>query len=182
MVVESGRLRDSLALSNRAVRESVLLESLVAELYPWARSVAYVLCRNAHEADDLVQDALVRLVRRPPDPLNREVVRAWLRTGMFRLFVRRSHRIAREVQALQRIARDTPREIHLSTGTTEVLSALAGLSPRQRACVVLRYLEDLSEAEVARTLGTRLGTVKAHLAQARTRLREMLGEPVPVAD
>jgi RNA polymerase sigma factor (sigma-70 family) len=52
----------------------------------------------------------------------------------------------------------------------EVRRALATLSPRQRACVVLRYYEDLSVVEIADELGCAEGTVKRHLADARTKL------------
>ncbi|NUR94279.1 MAG: sigma-70 family RNA polymerase sigma factor, partial [Kribbellaceae bacterium] len=52
----------------------------------------------------------------------------------------------------------------------EVRRALATLSPKQRAAVVLRYYEDLSVAEIAAELGCAEGTVKRHLANARAKL------------
>jgi DNA-directed RNA polymerase specialized sigma24 family protein len=53
----------------------------------------------------------------------------------------------------------------------DLVSALAGLSPRQRAVVVLRYFEDLTEAETAAALGCSVGTVKAHHSRAIAHLR-----------
>ncbi len=185
MVVESGSHDDRVnaTIGGAGVRDRVALESLVGTLYPWARSVAYVLCRNRHEADDLVQEALVQLVKRPPDPLNVDVVRAWLRTGMFRIYLRKSRRATREIMTLRALARQRSQpQPELSAETLTLLSAIGTLSARQRACVVLRYLEDLSEEDVARSLGVRHGTVKAHLAQARARLRDVLAEPVPAID
>jgi len=53
-----------------------------------------------------------------------------------------------------------------------LLRALAGLPPRQRAVLVLRYFDDLSEAEVAEMLGCSLGTVKSQAARGLARLRD----------
>lgn len=57
----------------------------------------------------------------------------------------------------------------------EVAHAVASLSPQQRACVFLTYWEDMSPNQIAERLGVAEGTVKAHLARARDRLREVLG-------
>jgi RNA polymerase sigma factor (sigma-70 family) len=51
-----------------------------------------------------------------------------------------------------------------------MLTALGDLSPRQRACVVLRYYQDLPVAEIASALGVAEGTVKRHLSEAIARL------------
>jgi len=53
-----------------------------------------------------------------------------------------------------------------------LLRALAALPPRQRAVLVLRYFDDLSEAETAQMLGCSLGTVKSQAAQAMAKLRK----------
>ena len=62
-----------------------------------------------------------------------------------------------------------------------VWQAVLSLPPRQRAVTVLRYYEDLSEAEIARTLSMAPGTVKSHAHAASRRLAKLLGEPVPAA-
>ena len=54
---------------------------------------------------------------------------------------------------------------------------MQSLSPRQRACVVLRFYEDLSLAEVAAYLGCSEGTVKRHLSDAMTRLSDLVTVP-----
>jgi len=56
-----------------------------------------------------------------------------------------------------------------------LLRALAALPPRQRAVLVLRYFDDLPEAEIAEMLGCSLGTVKSQVARALARLREAAG-------
>jgi RNA polymerase sigma factor (sigma-70 family) len=55
--------------------------------------------------------------------------------------------------------------------------ALRSLSPRQRACVVLRFYEDLPVTEVAARLGCSEGTVKRHLSDAMTRLADLVTSP-----
>jgi len=57
-------------------------------------------------------------------------------------------------------------------------AAVGGLPARQQACVVLRYVHDLPEADIAAALGVARGTVSATLHQAREKLRAELGEPV----
>ena len=58
-----------------------------------------------------------------------------------------------------------------------VWTAVLSLPPRQRAVTVLRYYEDLSEAQIAETLGMAPGTVKSHSHAAARRLADLLGEP-----
>jgi DNA-directed RNA polymerase specialized sigma24 family protein len=65
--------------------------------------------------------------------------------------------------------------------TSVVLAALGGLAPRQRAVLVLRYLEDLSEAQVAEILGCSVGNVKSTAWRALERLRLVL-DPDRTAD
>jgi RNA polymerase sigma factor (sigma-70 family) len=55
------------------------------------------------------------------------------------------------------------------------MDAVRGLPPRQRETVILRYYEDLPEAEIARILSCSVGTVKSQLAKARASLSAMLG-------
>ncbi len=56
-----------------------------------------------------------------------------------------------------------------------LLRALATLPPRQRAVLVLRFFDDLSEAEIGHMLGCSLGTVKSHVARGLARLRDQQG-------
>ena len=60
----------------------------------------------------------------------------------------------------------------------ELLDALARLTPRQRAVLVLRYFNDLTEAQTAEVLGCSPGTVKSNASRGLARLREVLA-PIP---
>jgi RNA polymerase sigma factor (sigma-70 family) len=156
--------------------EEQALSSILGSLYPWARRLAYFLTGDASAADDLVQDAFVEAVRRPPTPPTEETFRAWLRVVIMRMHLRRRRRLVLEARTLLRLAGGGEEAPRLSEDSVVLIAALRRLGSRQRACVVLRYYEDLPEAEIADVLGIREGTVKAHLAQARSRLRELLGE------
>jgi RNA polymerase sigma-70 factor (sigma-E family) len=57
---------------------------------------------------------------------------------------------------------------------------LQGLAPRQRAAIVLRYYEDLTEAQTAEAMGVSIGTVKSQVSDGLKRLRARLGTDVPL--
>ena len=158
--------------ARRDVRREQIEDALGA-LYPWAKRLALMLARDPHTAEDLVQDAFVAALRKPPDVAGPEALQAWLRTVIVRMNGRRLRRLGREMRALARLgARSAPEYSAETRGTLDVLRSLG---PRQRACVVLFYIEDQSEHAIAETLGIAHGTVKAHLAQARAKLRDSLG-------
>jgi RNA polymerase sigma-70 factor (sigma-E family) len=135
--------------------------------------IAYLLTGSSHDAEDLVQSALAKVMRRwhkVDDPL------AYLRRTMANEQITWWHRLrSREaigVQAPeQSVADATDRVVQRQA----VLSALRKLSPRTRVVVVLRYLDDMSEAQVAALLGWPLGTVKSQSSRGLSRLRDLLG-------
>ncbi|MBB5867107.1 RNA polymerase sigma-70 factor (sigma-E family) [Allocatelliglobosispora scoriae] len=134
--------------------------------------VAFLLTGDAYLAEDLVQLTLIRVAARwekitaagDPDPYVRRVLYtqhvSWWR---------RMRREAPVAQALpERVVPDFTGDV--ATGLA-VHDALARLAPRQRAVLVLRYFEDLTEAETASALGVSLGTVKSQAKDALARLR-----------
>lgn len=157
-------------MATRADVEVVLLEC-----YPWARSLALMLARNGFEADDLVQEAFAKALRNPPETAAPGSMRAWLRTTMVRDLLRARGRTARELKAFGRLFVQPPPVPATTQASDDMLRALRRLPPRRRAVIVLRYVHDLPEGQIAETLGVAEGTVKAHLAQAREQLREILG-------
>ena len=159
-------------------------ERLARDWHAWAFRYALFLTGNRDRAADLSQDALVRALVRRPNDLAEEAFGSWLRTVMVRLQIDHSRRLTREHTALKRLFHLANRHVDTTDApsASPLLTALAAMSARQRACVVLRYFEDLPETEVARIVGIRQGTVKAHLARAREILREHLGTSAKVLD
>jgi len=127
---------------------------------------AYLLTGNHHDAEDLVQSALIKVVPKwariqaRPEPYVRRVL---VRESVDRWRARRWRELTTDV---------VPEAIHHdSTDRIALLEDLRRLSPRQRAVLVLRYFDDLTEAETAEALGISVGTVKSHVRDALTRLR-----------
>ena len=133
---------------------------------------AFLLCGNEAQADDLVQEALVRAFTRPLRVPRPGAAEAYVRVIMVNLFIdaaRRHSRWNRTAPLLRPIG-VTPDPADQVSDRDAVLAALRSLSPRQRACVVLRYYEDLPVAEVAAVLGVGEGTVKRYLSEAMSRV------------
>jgi RNA polymerase sigma-70 factor (sigma-E family) len=138
----------------------------VAERRPALVRTAYLLCGDAHLAEDLVQAALVKAVghwRRiadHPEP--------WLRKVIVNDHISRWRRH----RGRERLTDVVPDAVAGEVGRDlDLAAALAELAPRQRAVIVLRYYEDLTEAETARLLGVSVGTVKSQHRDALARLR-----------
>src|SRR5690349_15307819 len=134
------------------------------------RRTAYLLCRDWHLADDLVQAALIKAwvawPRISGDP-DAYVYRIMINTR--RTWWRRRWRDEVPSAAMPESAADDPADG--VDRRTVLWAALGRLPPRQRAVVVLRYFEDLSEQQVADILGCTTGAVKSHAHRALTRLR-----------
>jgi RNA polymerase sigma factor (sigma-70 family) len=101
----------------------------------------------------------------PPSYLRKIVLNLCRSRGRRASLQRRSQPLLRQDE----VARDPDVALRL-----DVWSALEKLPHRQRACVVLRYLEDLSEADVAQLLECSIGTVKSQLHKARAKLQSTL--------
>ena len=123
------------------------------------------------DAPDVVAEAVMRAFTSPrwPEVDDR---RAYLYRCVFNT-AHSHHRSTLARRARERRA-STAQEAASAASDPDVLAAVARLSMRQRAAVVLTYWEDLSTTQVAKTLGISEGAVRRHLARARTRLREVL--------
>jgi RNA polymerase sigma-70 factor (sigma-E family) len=140
--------------------------SLYRRAYPGAVRLAVALVDVPATAEDLVQDAFADVWLRWDRIGNPE---AYLRMCV----VNRCRRELRRRMLRRRLAPVRPAVV-LDGPTTDVLDVVRALPPRRRAVVVLRFYEDMSEAQIAATLGMRPGTVKATLHQALAQLREVI--------
>jgi len=121
------------------------------------------------DAEDIVQEAFARAAP-SLDGLTPEVVRSYLRRTVINLRHDWSRRANKSRDLPAQAAIPDPAE---SVDEREVLwTALGDLPDRQRACLVLRFYEDLSEREVASLLGCSVGSVKSHTHRGLKRLRK----------
>lgn len=149
-------------------------DGFMAERWPRVLRSAYLLTGDRHEAEDLAQAAFVRVcaawgrVRRADNPdayLQRVLVNC--HRARFRKRRVPEHPVAAVPEGL-RLVRDHA-DVHGQRSA--LMAALADLGPKQRAVIVLRYFEDLTEAQTAGVLGCSVGTVKSQAAKALARLR-----------
>jgi RNA polymerase sigma factor (sigma-70 family) len=137
---------------------------------------AFLLCGDDHQAEDLVQDALVRAFARSLRAPRPEAVEAYVRKTMMNLYIDRARRQSLWTRRAPLLAHreNVPDPADEIVARDEIRDALDGLSPRQRACVVMRYYQDMPVARVAADLGVAEGTVKRHLSEAMTRIAARL--------
>jgi RNA polymerase sigma-70 factor (sigma-E family) len=150
----------------------------LAELYsahvPDATRLAYLLTGDRALAEDLVQEAFVRLFGRFRDLRNPDAFGAYLRTTVVNLARSHFRRTKVERAYVEREGRQpNPAPADLG-GREEMWQALQRLRPRQRAAIVLRYYEDLTEAQTAEVLGCAVGTVKSLVSRGIDGLRTEL--------
>jgi len=133
----------------------------------------YALTGNPHDASDLVQDALERVgVRWKSVRADVGSADTYVRRGMVNARTSRWRRRRRET-----LVAATPDASLVAPDRFDdepLWQALRELPPGQRAVIVLRYYEDLSEAEIAATLGISTGTVKSQASRAMASLRSRL--------
>ncbi|BCL24665.1 SigE family RNA polymerase sigma factor [Streptomyces tuirus] len=134
---------------------------------------------DRQRAEDLVQEALVKLWFAWPKIAD-QAPEAYVRTVLVRLAARSARRRWWGERPVEQLP-DRPGPVDVSSAVAErsrLEGALAQLSPNQRAAVVLRYYEDLPEAQVAQALGCPVGTARSHASRGVARLRQILSDAV----
>jgi RNA polymerase sigma-70 factor (sigma-E family) len=152
-----------------------LLSTLFDAHYRNLCRLAYVLLGDAAQAEDVVQDAFLRTFTGFGRLRDRGRADAYLRRSVINLSRSRLRRRTTEGRTNAAAHRGQRFEESSGRHDLDLLEAVRGLPPRQRATVVLFYYADLPETEVAATLGCSVGTVKSQLAKARATLARCLG-------
>jgi RNA polymerase sigma-70 factor (sigma-E family) len=154
------------ATTSQAAREAAVV-ALFDEHADRLLRLALLLLGERSVAEEVVQEAFVAAWRDWDAIREPEHADAWLRGVVVRL-ARRSIRrkMLERRHSLGAVALPVDTGVHDPAGRLDLQRAIALLPPRKRACVVLRYFEDLSEEETARTLGISAGTVKSQTHKA----------------
>ena len=148
--------------------EARLYERFGDDLIRFATSLV-----GASDAQDVVSRAMVKLIanRALRDASNPQAL-------LFRTAFNEAKSMQRSAFRRRRRERSTARSVLVVDPDLrpEVVHAVLGLSPQQRACIWLTFWADLPVREVAEYLGVSEGTVKQHLSRARARLKEVIDE------
>jgi RNA polymerase sigma-70 factor (sigma-E family) len=154
------------------------VEQLYSGHYRQLVRLAVLLVRDRETAEEVVQDAFVAMHGRWSRLRDPDNAVAYLRQAV----VNRSRSALRHRGVVERhrsrVVPDEPgadEAVLAADRRRQVLDALARLSDRQREVLTLRYFLDLSEQEIATTLGISAGSVKSHASRGAAALRRLLG-------
>lgn len=143
---------------------------------PALQRTAHLLTGDVHSAQDLVQTTLAKLYLKWEHVSNADNVDAYARKVLVNEFRTAWRRPLRRVEQVVELVPDAPASEHPAyDGSREaVWHFVCSLPPRQRAVVVLRFYEELTEAEIADLMGISIGTVKSQSSRAIATLRAQL--------
>jgi RNA polymerase sigma-70 factor (sigma-E family) len=147
---------------------------------PALRRLALLLCQDRHRADDLVQQAVIRVYVRWGRASAADNIDAYVNAILVREFLHeRRSGWTRRVRVTDQLP-DAPILTSDHDGLMDLQAAVAALPPGQRAVLVLRYYCDLNIDQTAAALGCSTGTVKSQTAKAVATLRSELDDDAAI--
>jgi RNA polymerase sigma-70 factor (sigma-E family) len=163
------------------VRPDVGFAGFVREHTPALLRTAYLLTGNAQNAEELVQDTHVRLYPKWDRVAAADVPLAYVRRSLTNGYINYQRRAARREYAHDDVPeRIDPHDAVMQLADRdEIWAGLRYLPERQRAALVLRFFEDLTDEESAAALGCRVGTVRSLISRGLATLRAQMTGGVP---
>ena len=145
---------------------------------------ARMLAVSQPEAEDLVQDALIATFGKPRSFPSIAAAEQYVRSAIVTSYLNSASRSAKEQSRVLRAAGPDRAEDHSSgvDSSLDVVAALGTLPPRVRACIALRYLDDMSIAETARQLNLTEGAVKRYVSDGLKVLNTYFGTTATAND
>jgi len=160
------------------VRRELGFAGFVRENMPALLRTAYLLTGNGQQAEELVQDTLVRLYPKWARVEAADVPLAYVRRSIANAHINQMRRSGRRELAFEQVPeRSDPHDaLGQLADRDQIWAGLRLLSARQRAALVLRFFEDLSDEQTAAALGCRVGTVRSLVSRGLGTLREQMTE------
>jgi RNA polymerase sigma-70 factor (ECF subfamily) len=155
---------------------------------------AYYLTQNRGDAEDLFQEAWLRITKKLPDEVNMQSIKAWIFTVVANLhrdelrkkrirrlfFLQKAMSLEKENTMFSFLPDQpvsiNPEEVNQTDIGRDISQAMARLPDRQRRVFVLKEIAEFKQAEISDILGIPLGTVKSLMHRAVTRLRRELSK------
>jgi RNA polymerase sigma-70 factor, ECF subfamily len=168
----------TVAISNATVHPDAWeFEDIFREHYGLVHGTAYGVTGRREDAEDVVQTVFLRLLRRETPPELRRNPKAYL----YRAAVNESLNIIRSRRRHPTTELEHARvpaveagDLQAETIHRKLYEAIAELKPKAAEILILRYVHDYSDAQIAKLLGTSRGTIAVSLYRSRTRLKKLL--------
>jgi len=170
-------------MARTAAWEGVVTE-LVAQRGAALLRYAMLLCGDRELAADLVQDALVRTFGRLRNGFTVESAEAYVRKAILNGHLDGGRRLTRwrRIAPLEYVPDEQPSKAPATETRLDLQDELRKLTPRERACLVLRYYDDLKVDDIADTLGISAGAVKRYLSDGLAKMAIALADDGTAAD
>ena len=157
----------------RQAHDAPSFDEYAVAAWPWLYRCSYLLTGSHHDAEDLAQQTMLQVYRSWTKVSRADQPAAYVRRTMTNLYLSQRRPKSRRLEVLT----DAPPEPRSAAAASPedrmvLWPHIATLPPRQRAVIVLRYYEQLSEREIADALGCSTGTVKSTAHRALRALRD----------